>query len=74
MSKAPGRGQGCALLVAADFQKEFWLHVTFILIACAFTIFDKIILIAFLSGRPVLTGSCADYMSEQVVKIELKFF
>jgi hypothetical protein len=53
MRKAPRRGRGYALLVVADLQKEFWLHVTYILMSCAFTIFDKIILIAFLSGLPV---------------------
>jgi hypothetical protein len=30
--------------------------------------------IAFLAGLPVLIGSGADYMSEQVEKIESKFF
>jgi hypothetical protein len=40
MKKASRRGRGRALLLVADLQKEFWLHVTFILIACA-----KIILI-----------------------------
>jgi hypothetical protein len=38
------RGRGHPLLVIADFKKEFWLHVNFLLIACAITTFDKIIL------------------------------
>jgi len=29
---------------------------------------------AFLSGLPILIGSCADDISEQVVKMEPKFF
>jgi len=54
MRKAPGRDRGHALLVIADFQKEFWLHVTFLLIACTITTFDKIILNTHLSDLPVL--------------------
>jgi hypothetical protein len=59
MRKSPRRGRGHALLVVADLQKEFWLQFTFILILCAFTIFDKIILK--LGGRSCRT--CINLLS-----------
>jgi hypothetical protein len=74
MSKTPGRGQGHALLAIADLKKEFWLHVTFLLIACTITTFDKIHLSTLLSDLPMLISSCAACMSERVVKNEPKFF
>jgi hypothetical protein len=50
-------------------QKEFWLHVTFLLIACAIKTFNKFILITLLSDLTVLIRSCAACIAERIKKI-----
>ena len=75
MRKTPGRSR--SRTPAGDsliFKKEFWLQVTFIMTAGAFTTVDKIHLITFLSDRPFLISMCATYMTGSVVKREPKFF
>ena len=74
MSKALRRDWGYALLVFADSKKEFWLHITFLLIAYAVTTFEKIILSTLLYDLPVLIDSYAACISERVVQNEAKFF
>ena len=61
--------------MVADFQKEFWFHVAFLLIVCAITTSDKFILSTLLSVLIVLIRSfAACCISEQIVKNMAKFF
>ena len=71
MMMAPRRGRSHALLVIADFKKEFWFHVRFLLIACAIRIFDKFILSKLLSDLTVLIRNCAVCISVQVAKTKI---